>query len=167
MAYDIEDIVVTNAYSAESTAAEIVSTAITVAMEGKCHTFSQERMSSKMSNLALPPLNKSLDYRIFIHDPDFFFISPNPKVYPGFDHYLPKQDEKSTDLLYIQNIEIIKHDNLNLEKSPCVENNQYDFSICLKNAVNKGGHLNYSVCIFGNAGQKGGPPLFEIFLIDF
>ena len=142
MAYDIEDIVLPNPYSQENIAAEIVSTDITLAFEGKCHTFSQERMSSEAENLKLPLLNKSLDYRIFIHDPDFFFISFNPKVYPGFKEYLPKQDENSTDLYYIQNIEIIKHDNLNLEKSPCVDYTEYDFSICLKNAVNKGGSSN-------------------------
>ena len=142
LAYDIEDIVVTIPDSQEYTTAEIVSTDITLAAAGKCHTFSQERMSSEAGNLELPPLNKSLDYRIFIHDPDFFFISTNPKVYPGFKEYLPKQDENSSDLYYIQNIEIIQHDNLNLEKSLCVENTEYDFSMCLKNAVNKGGYSN-------------------------
>ena len=148
LAYDIEDIVVTSPYSKEYTAAEIVSTDLTVAMKGKCHTFSQERMRSTAVILTLPPLNKSLDYMIFIHDQDFFFLSFNPKVYPGFDQYLPKQDEKSPALLYIQNIEIIKHDSLDIEKSPCVEDSQYDFSVCLKNAANKGGHPNYSVLIF-------------------
>ena len=84
----------------------------------------------------LPPLKRKYDYRIYVHDPDFFFLTSNPRAFPGFKIFLPHENIASTDLLHIQSIEIVKHNKLNLEKSPCMEDRDYIFSNCLRNAVN-------------------------------
>merc|ERR1712066_986514 len=52
---------------------------------GKCHRYRQEKMNSKLGNITLPALNKSLDYWILIHDPDFFFLTTNPNALPGVE----------------------------------------------------------------------------------
>ena len=110
---------------------------ITWAFMGQCHTYIQtEKIDSQTASLLLPPLKRKYDYRIYVHDPDFFFLTSNPRAFPGFKLFLPHENIASTDLLHIQSIEIVKHNKLNLEKSPCMEDRDYIFSNCLRNAVN-------------------------------
>ena len=114
-----------------------VSSDITWAHHGMCHTFMKsDRIGSQTTTTHrdYPRFNSKLKYQVFIHDPDFFFPTRNPKAHPGFFVSLPKSEEASN-LMYIQNMEIIEHRNINLKKNPCIENPEYSFSACLKDAV--------------------------------
>jgi len=131
--YSLDDIMVDNLKNKK----DKVFSDITWAHSGMCHTFIKaDRISSKTttSHRDYPRFNSSLKYQVFIHDPDFFFLTRNPKAHPGFFVSLPLSDEASN-LMYIQNMEIVEHKNLNLKKNPCMENPEYSFSSCLKDAV--------------------------------
>ena len=110
---------------------------ITWAYMGQCHTYIQkEKINSETASLLLPSLNGVYDYVLFVHESDFFSLTANPEAFPGFKMILKNQNQASTDLVQIQCIELIQHNNLNLEKSPCMDDPEYSFSNCLRNAVN-------------------------------
>ena len=141
-AYDLDDIMMDSKMyvDIDLQAKELpgsFTTDLTWPLFGKCHTYLQDRMSSQLWNLTLPPLSKAFDYRLLLHDPQFYFLTTNPKAFPGTDLLLPKQEKNSTDIVFVQNIEIIKHKLLKHETNTCDENPLYDFSACLRNAVNK------------------------------
>ena len=111
---------------------------ITWAFMGQCHTYIKtEKIDSQTASLLLPTIKRKYDYRIFVHEPDFFFLTTNPKAFPGFKIFLQNENQASSDLLHIQSIELIQHNNLNLEKSPCMEDPEYSFSNCLRNVENE------------------------------
>ena len=82
------------------------------------------------------PLKRKHSYQIFVHDPDFFFLTSNPKSFPGFYIFLSNEDPNSKDYIYLQNVEIVLHKTLNLGKQPCQENPFYSLSSCLRKSVN-------------------------------
>ena len=111
---------------------------ITLAEEGQCHTFiNANPINSAAANLILPPMNASLDHRIFIHDPDFFLLSTNPRAVPGFRLFLPMDEETKLNQMLVQSFETIEHRKLNLARSPCIEDFNYSFSNCIRRAVVK------------------------------
>ena len=133
--YSLDDIMVGNLRNKK----DKVSSDITWAHSGMCHTFMKaDRISSQTttSHRDYPRFNSNLNYQIFIHDPDFFYLTRNPKAHPGFFVSLSRSEEASN-LMYIQNMEIVEHRNLNLRKNPCMENPEYSFSSCLKDAVTR------------------------------
>ena len=89
---------------------------ITLAREEKCHTYvPNDKITSQRGNRGIFFLKRGLDYRIFIHDLNYFLISGNPKAYPGFQIFIPSSEENSPDIIHIQTMEISEHVNLNLE----------------------------------------------------
>ena len=93
-------------------------------------------MTSIFGRVSLPLLNKSFGYYVFIHEPKFFFLSTNPKAHPGVELFIPSQKGNSSYDVYTRPIEIVKHSLLNLRNSPCEEDTQYDFSLCVRNYIN-------------------------------
>ena len=84
--YGLDDIIITDE-NVENDG--YFTTDITYANEGQCHTYrAKDKIGSQVLGMQLPLLNKYLDYRIFIHDPDFFFVTINPKAFPGFKIFL-------------------------------------------------------------------------------
>ena len=66
-----------------------------------------------------------MNYHIFAHDPKFFFIYNNPKVFPGLK--LKLQNGSGT----ILHISLKKHVDLSRKNNPCNVNPDYDFTKCV------------------------------------
>ena len=98
-------------------------------MFGKCYTLQLTAGSigfSVESSLELE-FNSSLDYFVFIGDPNFFVITSNPRTIPRILFSLNKDYGKK--LVYI---DVIQHIKLNRKDNPCQESLEYSFTKCMK-----------------------------------
>ena len=58
---------------------------------GKCHTMKDPGLFGiKNRNSMIIAFNKTLPYRIFLHDPSFFFMTTNPITIPKIDRFIEK-----------------------------------------------------------------------------
>ena len=112
-----------------------LSTDILVWPFGKCHTIKSAFISDGSIDLLL---NFSLPYRVYVHDPKFFYISSYPLTIPLFEKLFkfPKQKEKTV-LYEKQYIKVVSHKRMNRHDAPCEEDSGYNFRECVKKSVLK------------------------------
>ena len=85
--------------------------------------------SSQLGALSIA-LNKSLEYMILMHDPDFMMMTSNPKVVPRLSFSIDENFGGKT--VYI---EATIHIKMNREDSPCTEKDEYSFHDCVRQSV--------------------------------
>ena len=78
-------------------------------------------------------LDPNLMYSVILHDKKFFLMSENPYGIPSI--YI-KIDPSSTFGPYYT-IDVTHQKNLNVPDSPCEENIEYDFNLCVKQSLSK------------------------------
>ena len=76
------------------------------------------------------PLSKNLSYLVFAYDRKFFFISDNPKATTGNSLEL-KDIEKNVEKMFFK-VEIVEHEQLNLQRQPCIKNDDFSFGDCIR-----------------------------------
>ena len=69
---------------------------------------------------------------IFIHDPDYFLFSDNPLALPNNMQMLAPRPGR----LYYS-IVLREHSKLNTPSSPCMEEHDYSFTTCVKEALSR------------------------------
>ena len=99
---------------------------------GKCFVLSPAVYTIGFSQLdALSiALNKSLEYMILLHDPDFMMITGNPTVVPRLIFSIDANFGEKT--VYI---EATKHIKMNRKSSPCTEEAAYSFHDCVRKSI--------------------------------
>ena len=102
---------------------------------GKCHTMKNSFISDGSIDLVL---NVSLPYRVYVHDPKFFFISSNPLTIPTFEKTFKFPKRKKKTIYYDQQyINIISHKRMNRNDAPCEEDPDYNFKECVRRSVRR------------------------------
>ena len=104
---------------------------------GKCHKINYPgTLGSKMeTNILWFELNSNLIYDITVNDPNFYLITLNPAVIPGFQ--LRKQITQESKQFDITFISVTQHIKLNRPGKPCNDSKEYSFSICVKESVSR------------------------------
>ena len=100
--------------------------------KGMCHTFLYPfKLKADLArDLLMFVLDPSLDYGVFIHDPNYFTISSNPLAFPRILKQLNDLKEQSYELLYIS---LTEHHLLNRDDQPCEDSvPDYNFMKCIK-----------------------------------
>ena len=93
---------------------------------GKYHTLkSSIHLGRNLYEFIFP---KNLKIRLIVHDPDRFYVNPNPAAIPKLIYDL----EDGHHFLYI---EVIHHIKMNRPGYQCEEDDNYSFSFCLKQSV--------------------------------
>ena len=95
---------------------------------GKCYTLNNN--SSLGSHKWSFSLKKTLSYRVYIHDLDFFLMTSNPETIPN--QYLHLQSSKGLQLLYIK---VVKHIKMDRPGQPCHTQPGFSFTACVKTSV--------------------------------
>ena len=90
------------------------------------------KMASNFAGLGVA-LNSSLDFNIFIHDPEFFFMTGNPKAFQGIIQMLKSEDH--IERFVIPKIEVIKHKKLNQPVNIYETKNNYSLTLCIKKSI--------------------------------
>ena len=85
---------------------------------GRCYTTSSLGQLNETRQISVP-LNKSVSYRIWIHDPDFFVISWNPSSVPFVEISLETKQDSDLAVLATQFIGIEHYYRMNREEYPC------------------------------------------------
>ena len=95
---------------------------------GKCHTLNNS-VSLGSSHFQFF-LNRSLNYAVVIHDPNYFMLTANPSTMPYL--YLDMDASQGNKLVYIEAVEYI---NINRPDQPCNDQEHYSFTACVKTSV--------------------------------
>lgn len=113
-----------------------ITSRITAAKYGNCVSIeTDQKLHSKIGDSDIKlKLKKGYEYSIFIYDPNFFFISENPKANPGLKIELSERYTSAISVQYLK-IEITEHQKLNLKSKPCVEDDSYNFGHCLEKVI--------------------------------
>ena len=72
-------------------------------------------------------------YEIFVHETNFFILNENCCVLPSTYVRLIPNVSNSSNVYY--RISATQHQELNRPKDPCVEDEQYNFSVCVKESL--------------------------------
>lgn len=111
---------------------------------GRCLTASSPAILESGKGLKVN-LNTSIvpDYEIFLHDPNFFLRSFNPKSVPSIENSLKIFNATLTSGMYQQFVHVEEYKLLNRDKSPCIDYHQRSssFTRCVANYV-----YNASTC---------------------
>ena len=81
-------------------------------------------------------LNTSLSYRVFLHDPSYFFITLNPLTIPCVETAIKRTKDAGTNVK-LQYIYATKRIAINRADAPCEEAEDYSFTECIKSSVTK------------------------------
>ena len=107
---------------------------ITFSFSGRCFTLQNrdQKIGSDIGKSTLSMhLNRAFDYKIFIHDANFFYYTLNPKALPGF-----RIDFKpETGMAFLGHIEIIQHRRIDRADHRCDKNDEYSFTDCVNAAI--------------------------------
>ena len=109
---------------------------ITARGYGKCYTkrTADPKISSNMAQGSISiQLNNALQYEIFFHDPEYFFLTLNPSAIPGL-RLIVKPTNVYGEARH-DSIEIIERNNMNVENMPCNEDKNYSLSSCIRKDV--------------------------------
>ena len=100
----------------------------TVSFLGLCHTLntSVEMEFDFLSGAFFFTLNESLDYQVYVHDPDYFMINVNPFAMPYY--HIPTNGSVGSYYYKMRRVHHKKIQNCNSDPS-------YKFSSCLKRSV--------------------------------
>ena len=108
------------------------STYLSVTAYGKCHVLKYEQPFSadfETDSLTLF-LNPELSYRIYIHDPKYFFTTHNMLTIPQASTRKHYDSKKFKGLDYFPLV-ITERNNINRQEQPCEEDVDYDFTDCV------------------------------------
>ena len=99
---------------------------------GRHFTWNPQQMISPVfEHFMFMSLFKNLSFFIFVHDPDFYVISTNP-----FGSGLALWEfEGSSVTHHYQELTLIKHKKLNLNRQPCEEAKDYRFTTCVMESL--------------------------------
>ena len=112
---------------------------ITVASFGRCFSLNDTIILDFKTQWNLMFHNKT-DALVFVHDPQFFLLSENPRTIPKFIKIVDKQDLKKYQL---SNFEVVRHVLLSTHDQPCEENENYSFTACIHNWVSQKSGCRY------------------------
>lgn len=80
-------------------------------------------------------LNKNFKFRVFLHDPNFFYISHNPEgVTQAIKIDMPELVTKGGGV-FEQWIKVVKHFKYNRNLSPCIADPNYSFTACINEYI--------------------------------
>ena len=85
---------------------------------GRCYTTNSLGKLNETKQITVP-LNKSVSYRFWIHDPDFFVISWNPSSVPFVEVSLTTKQDADIAVLAQQFIGVEHYYRMNREEYPC------------------------------------------------
>ena len=71
-------------------------------------------------------------YKIFVHDPGYFFPYVKPKQYPGI-----VQEYRTTSKFDINWISVTENILMNTKENKCEEDESYNFNVCVRNSVSR------------------------------
>ena len=99
-------------------------------MLGRCHTLQTNNRSftPSKSKFLRVNLNNSLDFKVFVHDDDYFYLSMNQKATGGFRFII----QKNSNVTKMIQIEIIKRVGRKTVQNNCNDEEGYNFTKCLK-----------------------------------
>ena len=102
---------------------------------GRTYTFHPDRRIGPDYNKdeIILILDPNLMYSILLHDKRFFLMSENPYGIPTI--FIKINPSSSFGPYYT--IDVTHQKNLNVPDSPCEENSEYDFSLCVKQSLSK------------------------------
>ena len=98
-----------------------------------CHTLSINAMigANFLDDDFYFALNKTLEYNLYLHDPDYFIPNYNPLALPHKKtKILPNIDCKK----HIQ-FALTEHQEYTTARDPCVEETQYSFNRCIQDSI--------------------------------
>ena len=78
-------------------------------------------------------LRKGFQYEIFVHEQNFFVTNGNSDTLPFKFIRISPDDAK--DFKFFYTISVIQHIEKNVPADPCVENDQYTFTTCVKESL--------------------------------
>ena len=111
----------------------IYSEEITNLLDGQCLSLSsEEKLVSSFggSNIRIP-LSKKFSFNIYVYYPLYFFPSENPRASPGLKIHIDHETMQHLGWTF-WNLEIIQHEKLNLDNQPCIADETYSFTECLR-----------------------------------
>ena len=98
---------------------------------GMCHTFTYQNKQNQDEGLNLFALDPNLNYRIFVHDPNYYHLLIK-NVFPRILlQYKAGQNMEAGHYDY-QEITVTQHQLLNRPEQPCEEEEEDDFLQCVK-----------------------------------
>ena len=103
---------------------------------GRCHTLTKDRYrigthyETDIFGLALK-LNVTW---IFVHDPNYFYLSRKTNQFPGIELRIEKNNNN---IYYHQTIKLIKHKKRNTKSNPCNDDEKYSVKVCLRKFIEK------------------------------
>ena len=104
----------------------------TYASYGRSYTFHPKLRigPSYWTDQVIIPLDKNFSYGIFVHERNFFVLNENGATMPfKFIRLLP---DAFNDFKFYYKISAIQHIEKNVPEDPCVEDNEYSFTACVK-----------------------------------
>ena len=97
---------------------------------GKCHTLNNSvSLGASTWNFLL---DNNLNYKIWIHDPQYFLLTANPATIPAA--FMDLKANEGFQMIYI---EVIEHLNIDRPLRPCKDQNNYSFTTCVKESVSE------------------------------
>ena len=102
---------------------------------GRSYTFHPERKigpeDDKDQLIIL--LDNNYCYDIFVHEKKFFILNDNRCALPS--NYFKLIPDASNHSKVVYKISVTQHIELNVPEDPCVEDDQYDFGVCVKESL--------------------------------
>ena len=94
--------------------------------------------------------NTTFKFRVFLHDPNFFYISHNPEgVTQAIKINMPELMTKGGGV-YEQWIKAVKHFKYNRKLSPCIADPSYSFTACINEYIVYSTNCTVSKTIIAN-----------------
>ena len=92
-------------------------------------------------------LKVNFKFRVFLHDPNFFYVSHNPEgVTQAIKVNMPELVSKGT--MFEQWIKVVKHFKYNRNLSPCIADPFYSFTACINEYIVYSTNCTVSKTIF-------------------
>ena len=102
---------------------------------GRSYTFHPERKigpeDDKDQLIIL--LDNNYCYDIFVHEKNFFILNDNRCALPS--NYYKLIPDASNHSKVVYKISVTQHIELNVPEDPCMEDDQYDFGVCVKESL--------------------------------
>ena len=93
-------------------------------------------------------INMNFKFRVFLHDPNFFYISHNPEgVTKAIKINMPELVTKGGGV-FEQWIKVVKHFKYNRKLSPCIADPSYSFTACINEYIVYSTNCTVSKTIF-------------------
>ena len=121
---------------------------MTVSEHGFCHTFDYpiKLGADPFEEVVTFILDKKLEYKVRVHDPNFFLVTANPIAIPQIPMELRSSDNPRTSMNFLK---AIKHHKMNTKDNPCEEDKDYSFTLCVKESLTRkvGCRLEWSLVV--------------------